>query len=101
MLAFSLGYEMCYTNVLNMLDLAGVPLHAADRQGLKNLVIAGGGCTCNPEPLADFVDLFVVGECEEVIVEIVSLYQMAKAQNWSKERLLFVLMVFLKKHFRT
>ena len=88
MLAFSLGYEMCYTNVLNMLDLAGVPLHAADRQGLKNLVIAGGGCTCNPEPLADFVDLFVVGEGEEVIVEIVSLYQTAKAQNWSKERFL-------------
>jgi len=61
MIAFTLGYEMSYTNVLNMLDLAGIPLYAKDRNGLQGIVFAGGVCTVNPEPLADFFDFFVVG----------------------------------------
>ena len=88
MIAFTIGYEMCYTNIVNMLSLAGIPLHAKDRNGLKNIVFAGGVCTFNPEPLAEFVDFFSLGEGEESTVEIVSLYDRAKAENWSKERFL-------------
>ena len=88
MIAFTIGYEMCYTNILNMLTLSGVPLHAKDRQGLKNMVFAGGVCAFNPEPLADFVDFFSLGEGEEITVEIVSLYDRAKAEGWSKEAFL-------------
>ncbi|MBR5023235.1 MAG: TIGR03960 family B12-binding radical SAM protein [Oscillospiraceae bacterium] len=88
MIAITIGYEMCYTNILNMLDLAGVPLYAKERHGLKNIVFAGGVCTFNPEPLADFVDFFSLGEGEESTVEIVSLYDRAKAENWSKEKFL-------------
>lgn len=88
MIAFTIGYEMCYTNILNMLSLAGVPLHAKDRQGLHNMVFAGGVCAFNPEPLADFVDFFSLGEGEEITVEILSLYDRAKAEGWSKEAFL-------------
>ena len=88
MIAFTIGYEMAYSNILNMLDLAGVPLHAADRKGLKNIVFAGGVCAFNPEPLADFVDFFSLGEGEAITVEIVSLYDRAKAENWSKDAFL-------------
>ena len=88
MIAFTIGYEMCYTNILNMLNLAGIPLHASERKGLKNMVFAGGVCTFNPEPLAPFVDFFSLGEGEESTVEIVSLYDKAKAGDWSRERFL-------------
>ena len=88
MIAFTIGYEMCYTNILNMLRLAGVPLHAKDRTGLKNIVFAGGVCAFNPEPLADFIDFFSLGEGEEITKEIVSLYDRAKAESWSKEAFL-------------
>ena len=88
MVAFTLGYEMSFTNVLNMLSLAGIPLYAKDRPDLHGIVFAGGVCTVNPEPLADFVDFFVVGEGEEVTVEIVSLYDKAKSKQWSKEHFL-------------
>ena len=88
MIAFTIGYEMCYTNILNMLSLAGVPLHAKDRPGLHNMVFAGGVCAFNPEPLADFVDFFSLGEGEEITVEIVSLYDRAKAEGWTKEQFL-------------
>ena len=91
MIAFTVGYEMCYSNILNMLDLAGIPLYANQRSGLKNIVFAGGVCAFNPEPLADFVDFFSLGEGEESTVEIVSLYDRAKADGWSKE--LFLLEV--------
>ena len=73
--AFSLGYELSYTNVLNMLDLAGIPLRSKDRGEDDPLVIAGGSCCYNPEPMADFFDLIVVGEGEEVIVELVEAYK--------------------------
>ena len=88
MIAFTVGYEMCYSNILNMLDLAGIPLHAKDRKGLKNIVFAGGVCAFNPEPLADFIDFFSLGEGEESTVEIVSLYDRAKTEGWTKDRFL-------------
>ena len=88
MIAFTIGYEMCYTNILNMLSLSGVPLHASERKGLKNIVFAGGVCAFNPEPLAPFVDFFSLGEGEDITVEIVTLYDRAKAENWSKEHFL-------------
>ena len=88
MIAFTIGYEMCYTNILNMLSLAGVPLHAKDRAGLHNIVFAGGVCTFNPEPLADFIDFFSLGEGEEITPEIIALYDRAKAEEWSKHEFL-------------
>ncbi len=88
MVAFTIGYEMSYTNILNMLDLAGIPLYARDRKGLKSMVFAGGVCAVNPEPLSDFVDFFSVGEGEEITVEILQLYDKAKAEGWDKERFL-------------
>ena len=88
MIAFTIGYEMCYTNILNMLSLAKVPLHAADRHDLKNIVFAGGVCTFNPEPLADFIDFFSLGEGEEITPEIISLYDRAKAEGWTKDTFL-------------
>ena len=84
MIAFTIGYEMCYTNILNMLSLAGVPLRSKDREGLHNIVFAGGVCAFNPEPLADFIDFFALGEGEEITKEIVSLYDRAKAEGWTK-----------------
>ena len=83
-IAFTIGYEMSYTNILNMLNLAGVPLHSKDRTGLKNLVIAGGTCAYNPEPLADFIDLFSLGEGEDLTVELLNLYQQAQQEGWDK-----------------
>ena len=88
MIAFTIGYEMSYTNILNMLNLAQIPVHSKDRKGLKNIVYAGGVCAYNPEPLADFVDFFALGEGEELAVEIVALYDKAKAENWEKEAFL-------------
>ena len=88
LIAFTIGYEMSYSNILNMLDLAGIPLHSSQRTGLKNIVFAGGVCTFNPEPLADFVDFFSIGEGEDITVEILDCYRSAKAQNLSKEEFL-------------
>lgn len=73
-IGFTLQYEMSYTNVLNMLDLAGLPLRAVDRGEDAPLVIGGGPCSYNPEPVADFFDLFNIGEGEEMLPEIVRLY---------------------------
>ena len=88
LIAFTLGYEMCYSNVLNMLELAGVPLLASERTDLENIVFAGGVCAVNPEPLADFIDFFSLGEGEESTVEIVECYRTAKKEHWSKARFL-------------
>lgn len=88
MIAFTIGYEMCYTNILNMLRLAGIPLRAKERTGLKNIVFAGGVCAFNPEPLADFVDFFALGEGEEITPQIIRLYDTAKAEQWTKEKFL-------------
>ena len=88
LIGFSLGYEMAYTNVLNMLDLAGLPVRAAERTGLTPIVVAGGTCAFNPEPLAPFVDLFVLGEGEDVSVEIIELYRRAREEGWCKAEFL-------------
>ena len=84
-IGFTLQYEMCYTNILNMLDLAGLKLKSSERTELSPLVIAGGPCTCNSEPLSDFIDLFVMGEGEEVLLELTDLYKKAKRENISKQ----------------
>ncbi len=88
LIGFSLGYEMAYTNVLNMLDLAGVPVRSEDRYELGPIVVAGGTCAFNPEPLAPFVDIFSLGEGEDVSVELLELYRKAKAEQWEKEEFL-------------
>ena len=87
-IGFTLQYELCYTNVLNMLDLSGIPIKSSERKGLKNLVVAGGPCVCNPEPLADFVDIFFLGEGEEVDLEVIDLYRECRDNNVSKEEFL-------------
>ena len=86
--AFSVGYEMAFPAILNMLDLAGIPLHASERTGLSPLVIAGGTAMYNAEPLADFIDLVSLGEGEDLTVELVELYRTACREGWSKQQLL-------------
>ena len=86
--AFSVGYEMAYPAILNMLDLSGIPLHAAERTELAPLVIAGGTAMYNAEPLADFIDLALIGEGEEEVPELLELYRRAKREGWSKSRFL-------------
>ncbi|MBQ9687378.1 MAG: TIGR03960 family B12-binding radical SAM protein [Oscillospiraceae bacterium] len=83
-LAFSIGYEMAYTTVLDMMDMAGLPLHSADREALLPIVFAGGSAAVNAEPMADFIDLFVIGEGEEMDNELLALLRQAKREGWSK-----------------
>lgn len=83
---FTMQYELSYTNVLNMLDLAGIPLKSADRKELSPLVVAGGPCVCNPEPIADFVDIFFLGEGEEVDLEVIDLYKSFKASGGTDKK---------------
>jgi radical SAM superfamily enzyme YgiQ (UPF0313 family) len=87
-LGFSLGYELTYTNVLNMLDLAGIPVLAADRDGSHPLVLAGGTCTLNPEPMADFVDVFAIGDGEELALELVQAFRRYRADGRSRSEIL-------------
>lgn len=78
-IGFSLGYELCYTTVLNMLDLSGIPVFSRDRGPLHPLILAGGSCAMNPEPMSDFIDVFFAGEAEDALPEIV--------ETWSRNRL--------------
>ena len=87
-LAFSIGYEMAYSTVLDMIDMAGLPIHSAERTVLLPLVIAGGTAALNPEPMADFIDIFLLGEGEEMNNELLALLRTAKAGNWSKQTFL-------------
>lgn len=87
-IGFTLQYELCYSNVLNMLDLAGVPIRAKDRTGLAPIVMGGGPCVCNPEPIADFFDLFVLGEGEELNGEVMDLYAACKKRGASRAEFL-------------
>ncbi len=87
-IGFSIGYEMAYTTVLNMLDLAGIPMHAGERTSLLPLIFAGGSSCCNPEPMADFMDLMVLGEGEELDCELLALLDRAKREGWEKPRFL-------------
>lgn len=84
----SIGYEMAYTNVLNMLDMAGIPIRSADRDGTMPIVVAGGTCMLAAEPLADFIDIYALGEGEDLTVEMLELYREGKKQGWSKQEYL-------------
>lgn len=87
-IGFTLQYELSYTNILNMLDLAGLPVKSKDRTSIFPIVVAGGPCACNPEPLVNFIDLFILGEGEEVNLELMDLYAEMKKQGASKEQFL-------------
>lgn len=83
-IGFTLQYELSFNNVLEMLDLAGLPVYAKDRTNLYPIVVGGGPCVCNPEPLADFFDIFILGEGEEVNLELMALYEKMKKSGASK-----------------
>ncbi len=87
-LAFSIGYEMAYSTVLDMIDMAGLPIHSVERTELLPIVIAGGTAALNPEPMADFIDIFLLGEGEELNNELLALLRTAKAESWSKQAFL-------------
>ena len=87
-IGFSLDYELTYTNVLNILDLAQIPVLASERNDSHPLIIAGGSCCLNPEPMADFIDFFVIGEGEEVLLELVDSFRQWKKKKASREELL-------------
>ena len=87
-IGFTLQYELCYTNVLAMLDLAGLPVYSKDRQDLFPIVMGGGPCVCNAEPIADFFDLFVLGEGEEVNLELMRLAERFKKEGGTKQEFL-------------
>ncbi len=87
-LGITLQYEMCYTNILQILDLSQIPLHAADRTEEDPIVIGGGPCAYNPEPLADFFDIFYIGEGETVYFELMDAYKENKKQGGSRREFL-------------
>ncbi len=90
-IGFTLQYEMSYTNIVNMLDLSGIPVFSSDRLDTHPLICAGGPCAYNPEPLADIIDFFVIGEGEEILNEVMDLYKKHKKNTsctFSKERFL-------------
>ncbi len=86
---FTLQYELCYTNMLNMLRLADIPLYASERTQAHPLIVAGGPCSYNPEPLADFVDVFSIGEGEDALPELAELIRTCRKEGVSREELLF------------
>ena len=88
LLAITLPYELCYTNILTVLDLAGIPIYAKDRQETYPIVLGGGACAMNPEPVADYFDAVLLGDGEEAITEIGLLIQSAKADGLSKKDVL-------------
>lgn len=87
-IGFTMQYELSYTNVLNMLDLAGLPVRAEERKSLFPIVVAGGPCVCNGEPIADFIDLFLPGEGEEVTNELIDLVKAFKQNGGTKAEFL-------------
>lgn len=88
MIGFTLMYELCYTNMLNMLDLAGIPLFSKDRTELAPIVCVGGPCACNPEPIADFVDIVFLGDGEESTNAVIDLLKECKKNGASKQEFL-------------
>ena len=87
-IGLSLPYESLYTNALNVLDLAGIPLLASERDDDHPLIIAGGQACFNPEPMADFIDAFVIGEGEEVTLEVIRTYEQSKRSGADRQSLL-------------
>lgn len=88
MIGFTLMYELCYTNVLNMLDLAGIPLYSKDRTELSPIICVGGPCACNPEPIADFVDIVFLGDGEESTNAVIDLLKECKKNGATKQEFL-------------
>ena len=88
---FTLQYEMTFTNILSMLDLAGIPLAAKDRDDNSPLVLGGGPCAYNPEPVAEFFDAILIGDGEEAVNLIVDALKKKKQEGWSRQRLLLEL----------
>ena len=88
LVGFTLQYEMTYSNVLNALELSGIPIRSKERKIGDPLIIAGGSCAFNPEPLAEFVDLFIIGDAEEVSVELINIIKDHKERKTSREELL-------------
>ena len=84
-LGITLQYEMCYTNILQILDLSHIPLHAEDRTGEDPIVIGGGPCSYNPEPIAPFFDLFYLGEGEVVYFDLLDRYKENKRNGGSRK----------------
>ncbi|MDR3628786.1 MAG: TIGR03960 family B12-binding radical SAM protein [Desulfocapsaceae bacterium] len=101
---FTLPYELCYTNILTILDLAGIPFRAADRDETFPLVMGGGSCSLNPEPVADFFDIILLGDGEEAIVEITDMILQAKLDGMPRSELLLRLAdiegVYIPSFFR-
>jgi len=87
-IGFTLQYELSYTNILNIIDLAKLPLRAKDRKSTFPLIITGGPCVSNMEPIADFIDLAVLGDGEEILPEVMAVCKQAKSEGWDKEKLL-------------
>ena len=83
---FTLQYELSYTNLLAMLSLAGIPLRREQRDEASPLVVVGGPCAYNPEPLADFFDVALIGDGEEAVVELVELCRQAKTEGWTRDQ---------------
>lgn len=88
LIGFTMQYELSYTNVLNMLDLAGLPVRSRDRKDLTPIVIAGGACVCNAEPMAEFFDITLPGDGEEVTNELIDLLKEYKAKDATKQEFL-------------
>lgn len=88
LIGFTMQYELSYTNVLNMLDLAGLPVRSRDRKDLTPIVIAGGACVCNAEPMAEFFDITLPGDGEEVTNELIDLLKEYKAKGATKQEFL-------------
>lgn len=87
-IGFTLQYELSYTNILNMLRLGNIPVLSRDRHDLKHIVVAGGPCACNPEPIADFIDIFFLGDGEEVDLEVIELYRVCRREGKSRAEFL-------------
>ena len=87
-IGFTLQYELSFTNILNMLKLSGVPLLSRDRTELKNIVVGGGPCACNPEPIADFFDILFLGDGEEVDLEVIELFRKCRKEGKTKQEFL-------------
>ena len=87
-IGFTLQYELSFSNMLNMLKLGNIPIRSSEREGLNNIVCAGGPCACNPEPIADFVDLFFIGEGEEVDLEVIELFRKCRGEGKSWQEFL-------------
>ncbi|GAU77425.1 TIGR03960 family B12-binding radical SAM protein [Fusibacter sp. 3D3] len=87
-LAFTLQYELSYTNILNMLDLSHIPFYSKDRSSNHPIIVAGGPCAYNPEPIADFVDVFLIGEGEEQLIDFIEAYRPYKAGKITKDEFL-------------